>query len=69
MVSIKYKIVFILTYSANWVICETDKKTTFAINNTKLYVPVVILSTQDNKKILLKLKSRLKCIINWNKYQ
>ena len=33
-----------------------DKTTTFEINNTKLYIPVVTLSTQDNVKLLQQLK-------------
>ena len=41
----------------------------FAITETKLYVPVITLSTQDNAKLLQQLKSGLKRIINWNKYQ
>ena len=41
----------------------------FAIRNTKLYVLVVTLSTQDNAKLLPKLKSGFKRAINWNKYQ
>ena len=37
---------------------------TFTATDTKLYVPVVTLSTQDNAKLLLQLKSRLKRTIN-----
>ena len=32
------------------------RKTKFAINDTKLYVPVVTLSAQDNEKLLPQLK-------------
>ena len=42
---------------------------TFAITDTKLYVPLVTLSTQENAKLLQQLKSGLKRTINWNKYQ
>ena len=42
---------------------------TFAITNTKLYVLVVTLSTQDHTKLLDQLKSGFKRTINWNKYQ
>ena len=42
---------------------------TFTITDTKLYVPVVILSTQDNAKLFQQLKSGFKRTINWNKYQ
>ena len=43
-------------------------KGTFAITDTTMYVPVVILSTQDNAKLLEQLKSGSKRTINWNKY-
>ena len=35
---------------------------------TKLYVPVVTLSTQDNSKLLQQLKSGFKRVISCNKY-
>ena len=40
----------------------------FQITDTKLYVPVVTLSTQENIKFLKQLESGFKRIINWNKY-
>ena len=41
----------------------------FQINDTKLQnAPVVILSTQENIKLLKQLESGFKRIINWNKY-
>ena len=36
---------------------------------TKLYVPVVTLSTQDNAKLSQQIKSGFKRTISWNKYQ
>ena len=42
---------------------------TFTITDTKLYVPVVILSTQDDNKLLEKLKTGFKRTIKWNKYR
>ena len=44
-------------------------KKKFKITDTKLYVPVVTLSTQDNAKRFEQLKSGFKRTINWNKYQ
>ena len=61
----------ILTWSTTCVIVSTNvanKNTTFEITDTKLYVPVVTLSTQDNSKLLQQLNSRFKRVINWNKY-
>ena len=42
---------------------------TFSVTGTKLYVPVVTLSTEDNAKLLEQLKSGFKGTISWNKYQ
>ena len=61
----------ILTMSRNCVIVssnEADQNATFAITDTKLYVPVVTLSTQDIAKLLQQLKSGFKRVIKWNKY-
>ena len=40
-----------------------------AITGKKLYVPVVILSTNDNVKLLDQVKFCFKRTISWNKYQ
>ena len=45
------------------------KAITFAITDTKHYVPVLTLPTQNNAKLLDHLKSGFKRTINWNKYQ
>ena len=58
----------ILTWSSTCVITNSNGSGTFAITNTKLYVPVVTLSTQENTKFLQQLKSGFKRVINWNKY-
>ena len=42
----------ILTWSSTCVITEPNDAGTFAITDTKLYVPVVTLSTQENTKFL-----------------
>ena len=57
---INCEINLILTWSDKCVLSNDTKATTFAITDTKLYVPVVILSTQDNKKLLRRLKSGFK---------
>ena len=59
----------ILTWSEDFVISFATEKTKFKIADTKLYVPVVTLSIQDNAKLLQQLKSGFKTTINWNKYQ
>ena len=57
----------ILTWSSTCVITNSTGAGRFAITDTKLYVPVVTLSTQDNAKLLQQLKSSFKRTINWNK--
>ena len=42
----------ILTWSKDCVITNSEGEAKFAITETKLYVPVVTLSTQDNEKLL-----------------
>ena len=59
----------ILTWSKTCIISSAIGETKFAITETKLYVPVVTLSTQDNAKLLQQLKSGFKRTINWNKYE
>ena len=59
----------ILTWSKNCVITNSTGAGKFAITETKLYVPVVALSTGDNAKLLQQLKSGFKRTINWNKYE
>ena len=61
----------ILTWSSTCVLISTNvqnQSATFAITDTKLYVPAVTLSTQENAKFLQQLKSGFKRVINWNKY-
>ena len=58
----------ILTWSSTCVITNSTCAERFAITDTRLYVPVVTLSTQENTKLLQKLKSCFKRVINWNKY-
>ena len=38
------------------------------LTDTKLYVPVVTLSTQGNSNLLQQLKSGFKRVFSWNKY-
>ena len=61
----------ILTWSSTCVLIATgiqNPAATFAITDTKLYVPVVTLSTQENTKFFQQLKPGFKRVINWNKY-
>ena len=58
----------ILTWSSACVITNSNGAGTFEITDTKLYVHVVTLSTQENTKLFQQLKSGFKRVINWNKY-
>ena len=69
---INCKINLILTCSAyDFIVAglAVNQSPTFTITDTKPYVPVVTLSTQENAKLLQQLTPGFKRIINWNKYQ
>ena len=61
----------ILTWSSTCVLISTifpNQNATFAITDTKLYVPAVTLSTRENTTFFQQLNSDFKRVINWNKY-
>ena len=66
---INCEVELILTWCKNCVISSATGETKFLITETKVYVPVVTLSTKDNAKLLQQLKSTFKRKINWNKYE
>ena len=43
--------------------------TTFKITNTKLYVPIITLSSKDNVKLVKLLEEGFKRLVYWNEYQ
>ena len=49
----------ILPWSSTCVITDSAVAGIFEITDTKLYVPAVALSTQDNSKLLQQLKCRI----------
>ena len=53
----------ILTWSKDYVISSATGETKFT--DTKLYIILIILSTQDNRKLLQQLKSGFKSTTNW----
>ena len=72
MLLINCEITFDLNWSESCDIVATNvtaQITSFLITDTKLHIPVVTLSTQDNAKIIERLKSGFKRTINWNKCQ
>ena len=58
----------ILTCSSTCVITNSTGAGKFEVTDTKFYVPVVTLSTQDNSKLLQQLKSGFKRVISWSTY-
>ena len=50
-------------------IANANQGAAFSITDTKICVTVVILSTEDNAKLLQQLKLDFKRTTNWNKYQ
>ena len=58
-----------LTWSSTCVITNSTGEGRSKITDTKLYVPLVTLSTQANAKLLHQLRSGSRRTINWNKYQ
>ena len=58
----------ILRWSKDCVVTNSFGEGKVEITKTKLYVPVVTFSTQDNSKLLQQLKSSFKRTIKWNKY-
>ena len=58
-------------YNANPTVYEIDnlEDAIFQITHTKLYVPVVTLSKENDIKLLEQLKSGFKRTIKWNKYR
>ena len=61
---INCKINLILTWSETCVITNSSDAGAFVIPDTKLYVPFVTLSANDNAKLLQEFKSFLKRTIN-----
>ena len=59
----------IFIWSKDCVINNSTDEGKFVIAETKLYVPVVTLSTKDNEKLLPQRKSGFKKPISWNKYE
>ena len=79
---INCKVPLILTWSKHCVLIDmtthaavpippinAPTNATFKITDTKLYVPVVTLSTKNYNKLLEQLKTGFKRTIKWNKYR
>ena len=79
---INCEVSLILTWSKECVITSMERRVktntrrdtapanaTFQITNTKLYIPVITLSTENDKRLLEQLRTEFKRTIKWNKYR
>ena len=66
---INCKVEFSLKWYENCILSSAGTAATFAITDTKLYVPFVTLKTEDNAKLSKLLSERFKRSVYWNKYQ
>ena len=66
---INCKVELSLTLLPNCVLCNLVGTSTFIITDAKFYVPIVILSTEDNAKSSKLLSEGFKKSVYWNKYK
>ena len=65
---INCKIKLNLTWKKECVLSSNDGNAVFIINDTKLYVPVVTLSKEDNKDFIEQKNKGFQRVIYWNEY-
>ena len=58
-----------LNWTKNSIMSSVAGASTFQITNTKLYVPVVTLSTNDNVNLAKQLNEGFKRSVDWNEYK
>ena len=66
---INCKIKLILTWKKECVLSNQYSNAVFIINDTKLYVPVVTLSKEDNKDFIEQQNKGFQRSIYWNEYR
>ena len=66
---INCKVELSLEWSKNCILSSVANDSTFEITDTKLYVPVVTLKTEDNAKLSELLSEGFKSPICWNEYK
>ena len=65
--AINCKIHFELDWTKNCIMSNIAGNQTFTTTNTKLYIPIVTLSTKDNVKLAKQLNEGFKRPVYWNK--
>ena len=63
------KVEFSLKWYENCILSSAGDNATFTITDTKLYVPIVTLSAEDNAKLSKLLSKGFKRSVYWNKYK
>ena len=66
---INCKIKLNLTWKKEFVLSTGDGNAVFIMNDTKLYVPVVTLSKEDNKDFIEQQNKGFRQSIYWNEYK
>ena len=66
---INCKVEFSLKWYENCILSSSGTAATFKITDTKLYVPIVTLKTEDNAKLSKLLSEGFKRSIYWNEYK
>ena len=66
---INCKVELSLKWYENCILSSAGTAATFAITDTKLYVPVVTLKTEDNAKLTELLSKGFERSVYWNKYK
>ena len=69
MLLINYKIKLNLTWKKECVLSNQDGAAVFIINDTKMYVPVVTLSKEDNKEFIEQQNKGFPISSYWNEYK
>ena len=69
MLLINCKIHLELNWTKNCVMSNIAGAATFQITSTKLYVPIVTLSTKDNVNLIKQLNKGFKRPVYWNEYK
>ena len=64
---INVKVHLEMTWIEKFVLSSAGESATFKITDTKLYAPIVTLSTEDNVKLTK--SNRFKCSVYWNEYK
>ena len=69
MLLINCKVELSLSWDPNYILTSLDGASTFTITDAKLFVPIVMLSIEDNARLSKLLSEGFKRPVSWNKYK